>query len=492
MDTTQELQPYQKELLLFDPIVILRDVLRRWALILSAAIIVGIAAFVISDSGYRPVYRSNATLLVTSRSSYATVYDNVNSASELATVFSKVMNSSVLREKVLEQAKLESFNGRISANVISNTNLMTLQVQGGDPRSVFLVMEAILENHEMITYSVMGDVVIEVLQAPKVPVAPSNTANPQKAMKLAMVVTAAGLCALFALLSYRRDTVRSRKEATKKLNCWCLGEILHERKCKTPKDYFRRKKQSILITRPETGFHYVTAINKLTHRIIKLLKGRKVILVTSVMEDEGKSTVVTNIALRLAKKHNRVLLIDCDLRRPSVQKVLELDRAKRTVNDVLSGKCTLQEAVTKERLYGLHVLPAAKFSPREAEKFIHSQAMRQMLLQARGLYDYVLIDLPPMGVASDTECIMDLADASVLVVRQNISRAPAINRAIATLQTGKAELLGCVLNNVHVTYLTTGEGYEAGYGRYGRYGRYGHYGKYGRYNRYAARDEQSV
>ena len=85
---------------------------------------------------------------------------------------------------------------------------------------------------------------------------------------------------------------------------------------------------------------------------------------------------------------------------------------------------------------------------------------------------------------------MEFADASLLVVRQNGVLATDLNRAIRNLQRGRAELLGCVLNNVHSTEILSGEGYGTGYGRYGGYGQYGRYGRYGRYAAYAQRQPE--
>jgi Mrp family chromosome partitioning ATPase len=99
-----------------------------------------------------------------------------------------------------------------------------------------------------------------------------------------------------------------------------------------------------------------------------------------------------------------------------------------------------------------------------------------------------------MALVSDAEGMMELADASVLVVRQNKAKAGGINRAIATLEGGNAKLLGCVLNDVYATGLSGdgyGYGYGYGYGRYGRYGKYGYYGKYGHYGHYGRYDRYS-
>lgn len=481
MENNQELHPYKPGLLPFDPIVIVRDVIRRWFAVVVTALIVGMCAYVIRDGSYSPVYQANATLVVTARDSSSSIFDNISSTSSLATVFSEVINSSVLRTKILEELDLSGFSGTISASLITNTNLISLSVQGNDPRTVFLVIQAVIDNHEVVTKDVIGNVTIEVLQAPVVPVSPINNPDAGGMMKKAVLLSGVLACIVLAFMSYNRDMIRSRNEAEQKLGCWCLGEIHHERKYKTLSDYIKRRKKSILITKPETGFRYVTTIEKLRHRVQQHMHGGKVLMVTSVMENEGKSTVAANLALAMAKKHGRVLLIDCDFHKPACHKILGVGRVEHWLNDVINGAAGMEEAVIKEKLCGLQMLLAKKASNQTAGDLINSARLNQLIRQAKETYDFVIIDLPPMSVSTDTECVMEYADASLLVVRQNQVNAAAANQAINVLQKGKAKLLGCVLNNVYSTFLTSGVGYDAGYGKYGGYSKYGKYGKYGHY-----------
>ena len=470
--------PHDDNLFPFDPIVIVLDVLRQWFLIFSVAIIVGIGAFIFSESTYHPTYRSSATLVVSSREASRSVYNNIDSANNLATVFTEIINSSVLENKVLEQLNMVQFDGTITASKISGTNLLTVSVEGDDPRTVFLVIRKIIDNHEIITYDVLGNIVVEELQVPTVPAAPINRSNSYSVMKKSMIIAVLAMCALLAVLSYYKDTVRSRKEAEKKLNCWCLGEIHHENKNKTLRDVFSNQKRSVLITRPETSFLYVSTIGKIRHRVEQHMRDGKILMITSVMENEGKSTVSTNLALSMAKKHGKVLLIDCDIHKPACHKILGLDQPLFYLNDVLRDAVPKENAIQSDKFFGLDILPAKRMPHASASDLVNTDTFRQLLKEVREEYDYVVIDMPPMSAATDAEFVMELVDATLLVIRQNYAATSALNRAIAVLQGGRARNLGCVLNNVYATYITSGEGYAAGYGRYGAYGKYGKYGRY--------------
>lgn len=481
MENSEQFQMSDQELLTYDPIVLVLDVLRHWLLILVVSAMVSVCAYIISDISYTPVYQSKATLVVTTRGSTGTVYNNLTAASELASVFTEVLNSSLMKKTIMEELNLAEFSGSITASAVGSTNLLNLQVQAQDPRTAFLVIQALIDHHEVITYDVMGDVIVEVLQHPTVPSGPANTFSPTSLMKRVMLLAAAALAALLLFISFVRDSVRSRKEAEKKLNCWCLGEIHHETKSKTFADWLKRRNKSILITRPEAGFRYVSTMGKLRRRVEQHMRGSRVLMVTSVLENEGKSTVAANLALAMSKKYSKVLLIDSDFRKPACRKILDLGKPKACVQDVIFENASLSDAVIQDRLSRLHVLCAKKVPAQTAGDLINSEGMEKLIEQARLKYDFVIIDLPPMSVASDSECMMEYADASLLVVRQNEATASALNRAIDVLSSGNAKLLGCVLNNVYSTYISSGEGYQHPYSHYGSYGKYNKYGKYGAY-----------
>ena len=317
MEQNQQIQAYEKTLFPFDPVILIRDSLRKWAVILVIALICGMCAYVYTDTGYIPRYRTEATLVLTTRDSASTVYSNLDSTSNLATVFTEILNSSVMRNNILDELGMDYFSGSIYASAIESTNLLTVQVMALDPRTAFQVIDVLLKKHEIVTYSVMGDIVLEVLEPPVVPVRPYNAVNAHSAFQKTTVVVAAALLMLFIVSAYFRDVIRSKDEAEQKLDCWCLGEIYHERKRIRMKDRLMKRKRSILITNHETGMRYVTTMNKLRRRLEQHMGKGKILMVTSVMENEGKSTVATNLALAMAKKYDKVLLIDLDLHKPA-------------------------------------------------------------------------------------------------------------------------------------------------------------------------------
>ena len=175
-----------------------------------------------------------------------------------------------------------------------------------------------------------------------------------------------------------------------------------------------------------------------------------------------------------ARDGKRVLLIDCDLRKPACGMVLGQSKFTYGLNDILGGKENLSECFLRYQNSDMYMLLAKRGEQNTGDLLI-SPRMNALLDWARECFDFIVLDLPPMSAASDAEGMADLADASLLVVRQNAAAAPALNNAVASLDGHKAKVLGCVLNNVYATQLSTGQSY----GGYSKYSHYGHYGNYG-------------
>ena len=225
----------------------------------------------------------------------------------------------------------------------------------------------------------------------------------------------------------------------------------------------------------------VANAQRVLQQVRKAVVGKdKVLMVASLMENEGKSTVAANLALTMARK-SKVLLIDCDLRKPSCATLMEVKHAGVGTQGVLTDISLIPDAPVRYKKTQLYmILEKRSFS--NSGDLLSSENMTRLLEWAREAFVYVILDLPPMSVVSDSETVSDIADASLLVVRQNTALAAGLNKAIAALEGGKAKLLGCVLNNVYSTFLSSGQGY-----RYGGYGQYSHYGNYGSYGEKSSR-----
>jgi succinoglycan biosynthesis transport protein ExoP len=172
-----------------------------------------------------------------------------------------------------------------------------------------------------------------------------------------------------------------------------------------------------------------------------------VILITSALPEEGKTTTSVNSAIVLAQKGTRVLLIDADLRRPSIHKTLGMG-PKVGLSNVLTGAATLQEAIIPSTILpDLFILPAGTPPPNPAE-LLASTKMKNILAELRKQYDHIVIDSPPTLSVTDAVVMSTDADAVVLVIRSGHTTKPALRRARDILLQVNARVCGVLVNAV--------------------------------------------
>lgn len=175
----------------------------------------------------------------------------------------------------------------------------------------------------------------------------------------------------------------------------------------------------------------------------------KIILITSALPREGKTTTSINTAIVLAQKGTRVLLIDADLRRPSIHRTLGLG-PRAGLSNVLTGGASLQQATVRSSvLPNLYVLPAGTPPPNPAELMASAQ-MFEMLAELREQYDHIVIDTPPTLSVTDAVVLSTRADAVVLVIRSAQTTKPALRRAREILTQVNARVSGVLLNAVNL------------------------------------------
>ncbi len=195
-----------------------------------------------------------------------------------------------------------------------------------------------------------------------------------------------------------------------------------------------------------------------------------VIGVTSSMRGEGKSTTSVNLSYVFAEKGSKVLLIDADLRIPSIAKKLDIESSPG-LTDLLRGKGAQISDFKSHLLNNWFVLPAGDIPPNPSE-LLGSSRMENILNQLREVFDYIIIDLPPVNIVSDAISISSLISGMIVVIREEYTEKKELEHCFRQLKLSNVNVLGCVMN-----------GTKSGSGSYGRYRRYKYY-KYYKYYHY--------
>ena len=220
-------------------------------------------------------------------------------------------------------------------------------------------------------------------------------------------------------------------------------------------------------------------------QFVEAAQGAKSIVLSSSIPSEGKSSTIANLAIAIADSGQKVLLIDCDLRKPKTHKYFGLD-GTIGLTDVLIEKAKLDDAVQPWGRSGLQILPAGQIPPNPSE-LLGSDAMKTLLTKLEKTYDVILIDTAPILPVTDTAILSKITGGIVLVVAVGKTTKPQLQGALGQLETVGATVLGFVMNKIP-TKGVDAYGYHSGY-KYGyKYGYSYNYG-YGAYSEVYGEDD---
>lgn len=221
-------------------------------------------------------------------------------------------------------------------------------------------------------------------------------------------------------------------------------------------------------------FSVIEAYKTIRTNLLFFLKktGGNVFITTSAEPSDGKSTFVTNIAISFSQINKKVLVIDCDMRKPRIHNLLDVKRSPGLSN-LLAGLCNLRDVIRKTEFENLFVLPSGSLPPNPAE-LLTGVVMEELLQALRDTYDIILIDTPPVNIVSDAAIVSKYADGVVLIAKHESTTHNEINKAVKQLGLVDAKILGVILNSVDYSKISGGK-YSKYYKRYYKkdYSQYG-------------------
>lgn len=431
-----------------------------WVAVISFLVLTVFFAVHIRTS-WSPRYEASATFVISLSTDYGTSsrYYTAATVEQMEKTFPYILKSGILNNIVANDLGLTTVPGSVTATAVPSTGLFTLTVRAAEPQLAYDILQSVMKNYPQVASFVVGDTVLTMIAESGVPTGPCNSYSYYSALKRGALGAATLwlLCSLAYMLLYK--TVRRPEDIRRMLNVHCLGMIPHVQVRR------RKKAQPLLISESQTPAAFKEAVRRLRARVEK--GNAHTILVTSALAGEGKTTMAVNLALSLAEKGHFVLLMDGDLRNPSVEKLLGTHH-RFGIADYLDGKAEFAQIgyVLTDR-QNFAVIPAGR-PLRDASERMDSAKMRELLAQAREMADYVILDCAPSAFLTDAAVMARYADAALLVVRHDYAPRDRILTGVEALADSGVDLLGCVLNDLP-------KGTVSGGGYYGAYG-YGSYG----------------
>lgn len=175
-------------------------------------------------------------------------------------------------------------------------------------------------------------------------------------------------------------------------------------------------------------------------------KDLKTLLITSSTPSEGKSTVSSNVAVVFAQEGKRVLLVDADMRKPTVHHTFKLNNTCGLAN-VLTRQATIDDVIYESGIEGLRVMTSGPIPPNPAE-LLTSQMMAMMMQEVAHQYDVVIFDAPPILSVTDAQILSNKCDGTILVVNAGVAEKAGVVKAKEALTASQANIVGVVLNNI--------------------------------------------
>ena len=311
----------------------------------------------------------------------------------------------------------------------TNTAFVNISAEDGDAQQASDIANAVADK---------SPVKISIVQRARVPESPSS---PNKPLYLAVGVVAGLVLGVFAALL--KDMLNTKVEETSDVRSLVGASSLGS----VPQDNSLGEKRPVLVSQPNGP---IAEEFRRIHTNIEFLQTDKVagkgqlLVITSAQPSEGKTTMSINVAAALAEDGARVLLVDADLRHPSVAHHLGLEGSAGLAH-VLSGQMSPKDVVQNYWKPNLHILPAGK-RPANAGVLLGSDTMRIMVEQALTQYDYVIIDTAPLGVSNDGAVFGRWAKGLVLVTGRGVCEKKELKEISESLHAAKVPVLGFIFN----------------------------------------------
>ncbi|MBR5498042.1 MAG: polysaccharide biosynthesis tyrosine autokinase [Clostridia bacterium] len=434
---------------------IIRDIIRNLWIIFLAAVtgFLGVRAYF--DFTYKAEFKCTTTISIAATDSGLYSFSSLNKTIEAASAFQEMFQSTYFREK-LSDITGNTVDGIITAEQISETNLISMSYTSSNPIDAYVTLNAIIDNYNEITDYNFNNMIINIIAPPVVPSYPSNPISYgqfDKIIPLGMITVV-----LFFIIatSYFRDTVKNESDVNSMLDAKLFSVIYHENKNKTIKSRLKltHSKEPLMITNILINYRFSETFRIAALKLDYYIKSKniKTLMITSCGENEGKSTAAVNLALAMSKLGRKTLLVDADLRKPAIFKFFSdaVDPEESLgLGEVLRGNTSINNAIFKEHKTGLYIM-CSKHKYSNSSEMLSTKRFEHFVDAIKEQFDIVIFDTSPTSLVSDAEIISPNIDAALIVVRQDVAPVPEINDMIDMLNQSGTSVEGCIFNDVHI------------------------------------------
>jgi capsular exopolysaccharide synthesis family protein len=427
----------------------LRILRNRWKLIIAVFVLSMLAALAVSLLT-TPKYAASTQLFVstTGQESTSSAYQGGLFSQQRVTSYAQLIQGQQVAQRVIDTLRLPISAGQVTSEVSVKTVLdsviLGVTVTDASPERArdianalsteFTKMVAELETPQGSTTAAAKVTVVQQATLPTTPVVPQTVRNIGLGAVVGLLLGVG-----FAVLRDRLDnTLKTRRDVLDAGGAAAVGAV--------PFDPERPKHP--LISFGEGRSSSAEAFRQLRTNLqfLDVDNPPRMLVVSSAIPGEGKTTMALNLAFVLAEAGHRVALVEADMRRPRVSRYLQLVEGVGLTN-ILSGTAALDDVLQATGNVDVHVLAAGSHPPNPSE-LLGSSHMQRLLVELRERFDYVVLDAPPLLPVTDGAVLTNLTDGVLLVARYGHTKREQLTRAAENLRAIDARVLGTILNMV--------------------------------------------
>jgi polysaccharide biosynthesis transport protein len=419
---------------------------RRWWLLVLGPLVAGLSAFAVSKS-MTPIYDATATMLVNQTQTPGVIlYNDILTSERLTNTYAELVKRRPVLTEVRRRLGLpvteEQLAAKVSVSTVRNTQLLRIKAEDPDPALATSIAntlaQAFIEDNDRQLGRPGTVSVVQEAAVPTSPVKPNIPLNVGLAIVLGLML--AGGIAM--VLEYLDDTLKDAEDLEALGGISTLASINR---------FKPDKKSGLAFTErsDQKDSHSLESYRRLRTSIhfARFGSALKTILVTSANPREGKSTTVANLAIIMAQAGDKVIVVDTDLRRPSIHSFFKVQNSFGLTGLLLSETEDPAQALLPTRFENLRVLPSGPLPPNPSELLMSppvAELMRKLGEQA----DYVIFDSPPIMAVTDASILASRSDGTILVVEAGKTRSQPVIGAAECIAEAKSRLVGVVLNKV--------------------------------------------
>ena len=447
---------------------LLGAVLNKSWLVAVVALVCAVVTFLGTFFFITPKYQSSAMFYVNNSAfslgdaAMSITTGDISASRGLVKNYIIILNTRETLNDVIDYAGVDltytEIKRMISAEAVDSTEIFEVVVTSPDPKEAELIADAIAYIMPKRISSIIEGTSAKIVDSavlPSRPSSPSYTKNTLIGFALGLMMTVA----IIVLRDLFDITVRSEEDLERSCTHPVLAAV-PDMQAPSKGGYYgygnQKKPGADSGKQPELVGGDISFAASEAYKLLRTKlqfsfadeKACRVIGVSSALTGEGKSLSSVNLAYTLSQLNNRVLLIDCDMRRPSLAAKLPIQKAPG-LSEFLAGLShsdnLIQQCGLKDNERAFHVISAGRNPPNPME-LLSSMRMEKMIALLRQNYDYIILDLPPVGEVGDALAVSKLTDGMLLVVRQNYCNRPALSAAVRQFEFMNAKILGVVFN----------------------------------------------